>query len=1006
MKIALLALVPFLSPVDPVNAPAQVAAEVAAPQRATPAVRYTWTGTTLGANGSFGEPPDIAITVTKHGDKSVTTRANPRQRAEEHLTELARIELSIDVDRELDQARARLDELWVRAARKREYDGRFEVLERIALARAQLAKQRAGDEAALAELLSLLPDERVKTALGARFELEPADASLVELETKSLASPALLAARARFQGAGSNGAPSKGVAGDDGLEESIRAALSSDSPRLITDLGSRAAPALERIALESPQQLNVRPEFDPVRLLYTVDPLRALHFFREKFDAGGGVWHWRMAQALVTRDLLSANSSWMVPTYDDAKAKPNTCALDDLMPLVERLTADESARSVALSLVGSAAKYNGLTPALQETLARYIQDTDAPLRDQVFSTLQGAVDRSTVRPVIEAGLKSADPGVRRRCAEHLANRGPSPALDALASDADPDVRALVARSYTRKSLETRDYASASDYAVVKQLARDPHGAVRLAAAYAVIKAPRPLAKELYVRLAQDSDPQVVRAFAGDLDVEAPAQVEVLEALAESEATIEAYDRRLKALRESSADPSDEWAVPFLRGFARRITVGQIRDAWKDNDFHSALHRFMRTEDGMRAVSAAVATRNDPELWKAWFESLPFVVRDERVPAGMHAIDPRHLETALRHWLVQSNIVITSLVQNIRASVSPNPKGGASAAARALEQLPAWRALALDASRSVLQRAFAASIAVANSDAELEAALQVLLSDPHWILEGNAGESDAWQWLPRALPALFLPARREAFLARLFQDPGVNVNALSQIASGMRSDAWTPALALALLERWAANPDDLRTTNLANPLFALPTRPDARVVAVLEKLVHESGFAPKAAEYMGRNRQPEFVPILAACLDPTWLKQRDEVQKAAAAALTSYMTEEAAEHLLRGVTLAVGPEGRDACLAGVEQIRKYLEEKKRWAARSSDGEKRISAVKELVTLLSDNDAATRAQAARGLATLNATEELPRLVQLLKDKSADVRNAAQQALDALSAKSKQE
>ncbi len=64
------------------------------------------------------------------------------------------------------------------------------------------------------------------------------------------------------------------------------------------------------------------------------------------------------------------------------------------------------------------------------------------------------------------------------------------------------------------------------------------------------------------------------------------------------------------------------------------------------------------------------------------------------------------------------------------------------------------------------------------------------------------------------------------------------------------------------------------------------------------------------------------------------------------------------------------------------------------------------MKELVQLLSDNDAATRAQAARGLATLNAAEELPRLVQLLKDKSPEVRNAAQQALDLLSAKSKQE
>ncbi len=923
MKIALLALLPFLA----MSRSATQDSADASAARATTVARYVWTGNTFGENATFGEPPEVAITVTKHGEKSVTTRANPRERAEQHLTELARIELSIDVDRRLDEARARRGERWVRAARKREYDGRFEVLERIALSRAQLAKLRAGDEAALAELFSLLPDERIKTALGARFELEPADAGLVELEQKSLASPALLAARARLQGGGSKGAPSKGADTDDGLEESIRAALGSASTRLITDLGSRAAPALERIALESPQQLNVQPDFDPVRLLYKVDPRRALRFFREHFDAGGGVWHWRMAQALVTRDLLSVDSSWMEREADKANAKPNASTLDDLMPLVERLAADESARGVTLSLVASAAKFNGLTPTLQETLARYIQSADVPLRDGVFSALQNAIDRSTVRPVIEAGLKCADASMRRRCAAELAARGPTPALDALASDADAEVRAQVAWSYARKAAHARDYA------IVESLARDPDSKVRLAAVDAVACAPQPLAKEVYVRLAQDPDLQVVCRLASGLDVKAPAQVEILEALAKNDATIASYDIRLKALRESSDDTVDEWVAPFIRGFAQRITVGRSRDAWSNDDFHSALYRAMRTEDGMRAISAAVAARNEPELWKAWFESLPFVVRDERVPAGMHALDPRHLETALRHWLGDTNVGNSSLMRRIRTSVSTELKGGANAGPRAVEQLPAWRALALDSKRTVLQRAVAASIAVANSDAELESTLQALLSDPHWSLETNSADSDAWQWLPRELPALFLPERREAFLVRLFEDPGVNVNALAQIANGLPAAAWTAPIALAFLERWAARPEVLRT-NLSRPIYALPASSNPRVVAVIEKAVHESRAAPTAVEYMGRNRQPEFVPILAACLDPTWLKQRDEVQKAAAAALTSYMTEEAAEHLLRGVTLAAGPEGRDACLAGVEQIRKYLEEKKRWAARSS------------------------------------------------------------------------
>src|SRR6186997_2359952 len=78
------------------------------PEDAAPPARYVWTGTQVRDGGRFGEPPEIAVTATKTGNTTATTRTSPRRRTEELLAELARVELSIEVDRRFDDARARL----------------------------------------------------------------------------------------------------------------------------------------------------------------------------------------------------------------------------------------------------------------------------------------------------------------------------------------------------------------------------------------------------------------------------------------------------------------------------------------------------------------------------------------------------------------------------------------------------------------------------------------------------------------------------------------------------------------------------------------------------------------------------------------------------------------------------------------------------------------------------------------------------------------------------------
>jgi O-methyltransferase involved in polyketide biosynthesis len=122
----------------------------------------------------------------------------------------------------------------------------------------------------------------------------------------------------------------------------------------------------------------------------------------------------------------------------------------------------------------------------------------------------------------------------------------------------------------------------------------------------------------------------------------------------------------------------------------------------------------------------------------------------------------------------------------------------------------------------------------------------------------------------------------------------------------------------------------------------------------------------AAEFAGSVQANGFTPDLQ--------------QLAVTNAIASYLTEDAAERLLRGVPLAVNQDVRAKMLETLDQVRTYLDAKKRWNARASDADKRAEAVSSLVKLCDDPDAATRAQAAKGLAALDALEHLPKLIAL--------------------------
>ncbi len=161
---------------------------------------------------------------------------SPRATADAHLKELATIRLSIDVDRKLDDAQTKLDDLFVRAASKQDYVARFEVAQEVALARSELLEKRGRKDAALAAVTQLLPDAALRDAFAAKYELEPASDALIAAEAKALAAPAVANAAARLRPGGANTQKpdvKKAGATDSSIEESVRAWLSSQNTSAI-----------------------------------------------------------------------------------------------------------------------------------------------------------------------------------------------------------------------------------------------------------------------------------------------------------------------------------------------------------------------------------------------------------------------------------------------------------------------------------------------------------------------------------------------------------------------------------------------------------------------------------------------------------------------------------------------------------------------------------------------------------------------------------------------------
>jgi HEAT repeat protein len=173
---------------------------------------------------------------------------------------------------------------------------------------------------------------------------------------------------------------------------------------------------------------------------------------------------------------------------------------------------------------------------------------------------------------------------------------------------------------------------------------------------------------------------------------------------------------------------------------------------------------------------------------------------------------------------------------------------------------------------------------------------------------------------------------------------------------------------------------------------------------LEQAARDTELFNLAFELIGDARDPRMLPFLEQCLTTDFRipnKATSSGKQAALNALTRYFDDSAADLILKVAGSTPDAELRSECFKALETIRKYQEEKGRWKDQRSSAEAWGESVRQLVVMLDDKEPAVRAQALRGLATLNALNEMARVVRMLKDPDAQVRKAAEQALSQLNA-----
>jgi HEAT repeat protein len=922
----------------------------------------------------------------------------------------------------LDFAHASVELLGLTAAAswQTEYPGRWELLVDLRMEFGKLCV-----EAGCPELITgtysrslLLPDGMFVDP----YELVPASAELLAQDAVALASPRLAAFIAELQSPGAPQAAQQPSPAP-GIEDAVREALARANSELILELGSRATPVLEEIIRADLDAFPQDFRSDPLVSLLEIRELKGAELILELWDRGGFLFKKRVIRAMVQAKVLEDSGTWLWTTHTGGwgAEQPPTLVESIWLDVLARLAADPDAGRDSMDLAGIVARLDGLDARLQQALIKLLDSDDPDAASGVMEVLKLAQGRESVVPILEHALGHRVAAVRAAAAGGLVYYARSAALRARCGDEERNVRQAVARSMlgsvgrpvyreSDRSVQWQEGHRAilhlveeSDAGCLAELMKDSDAGVRELAVQVLFEHPElPIPPAVALSLARDPSSKV-RGWLAHWPPQRPADPKVLEVLAQDSdpEVLKELDERMEELATRKLDGSV--ALDQQGNLAPGVDL-----MWRSSYVPALVARLTNASSPYLQLRVAlVVAGNDPK-------TAPFLLQgvqskgtevarlglvqamsagvDSGYPFAWDAIEPQDLVAWIRTvWELPTH-------KGPKAALIKGTRN-ASGKIRA-----AFRPLLADTKLPEDLRFFAALRTASIADAGwCEDFLVLLANSQPWPSGSETSRSWWMKEIAGSIPDEQTTVNLIAELIRMSEPPAwALVHLTGSLAQSYRS---LPAdVASELLERHGQRTGDEWTTVLSRALTAFEPSEEKPQTELLQRLMTNERLVEFVLPAVARAHLPQHLPMLEEALlgrgsfASGW---EQEVQGRAAQALASYLSDDAAEILLKGLGSTTDEEVRKAFFDALDTIRRYQDEKARWTQRKGSKQAQDVAIAELVPMLADKDANVRAQAARSLGALEAVEHLPALVRLLKDAAPEVRTAAQSAIDALTA-----
>jgi hypothetical protein len=779
--------------------------------------------------------------------------------------------------------------------------------------------------------------------------------------------------------------------GRDAVDRAVQDALVRGDLAFLGQLGRHAVPGLVRAVRAAPGAFPGNGEDDPLVVLAQQDALAASQLAQELIDEEGFFWKKRVVRMLGYVQL-DAEPLW-------SSAPESRWLGEGLSRTAEKYAEDPDVGSQAFEFLVALAHRGRRSDAFEPILTRGLRSAEARRRQRAEELVE-RLPESVGRAGFEAFLHEPDARLRAWAGQMLVHQYPdSQKLLEHVGDADPGVRLTVVRWLGERQRWSRD-----EHAALARLLRDEDTKVG-DAAWEVLASLPVVKQELlfptqHLFLGQGPtrySRSVLQDPLPDGFVEALLATETkterrvtLGRLALSLPAAQCFETLVQLA--DTGDPlllsKIEEALPRaaagedLDGFLRVASVlADMRDPTDRGAVYARFSGLNATRVGMEALLRWSLARDDEAVRRATEPNPLIDVRPSVEVGKLVQLDP--------------SLVVEFVVRAYGTNWGQGSVGElcGDEVARSPELIAALRDLARDEGRATppglrtlaLRAAFARE--VADEDA-LSIALSIA-SDPGWrdpvqLARGIESMQELLGWLE--------DSRANAVILRMLRDPSLP-EALAIAAASSLAEAAKGADEIVKLVLARGFERDGWSGPVEVVIQAMGSFPALQDAEALGKAARRTEFFRSALSAIGNLRDARYLPLLSEIVArPDWPTQRDRATEA----LCNFLDVEAVEPLLVAAVQTPHVELRDLCLAQLEKIREYQDAKEGWAARRVQTQTREQVVVQLVAQLDAKSDDIKVQAIRALATWEAIEVMPRLIELTASGSKSVATAAREAL----------